>query len=172
MFNSHKSNENIGFNDILYNHESYNEIFQKRLKMWMIELLGKYSMIFKEKFRKMVKILRNIQEYSTINYVHHHPKAICIEEQCSNKECEKRHPNICKNWQKGSCKFTNCQFKHQTVVNKINDDSEKKIGDININDKLPNLFTQNFFIGKLGLHYNVILINVLLCKALFQFTCF
>ena len=29
-----------------------------------------------------------------------HPQAICIEEQCSNKNCEKRHPNICKNWQK------------------------------------------------------------------------
>ena len=39
MFNSYKSNENNGFNDILYNHNSYNEIFQKksgRLKMWMI----------------------------------------------------------------------------------------------------------------------------------------
>ena len=64
-----------------------------------------------------------------------HPKAICIEEQCSNKECEKRHPNICKNWQKGSCKFTNCEFKHPTVVNQINDDSEKKIVDITINDE-------------------------------------
>ena len=63
-----------------------------------------------------------------------HPKKICIEEQCLNKECKKRHPNSCKNWQKGSCRFENlCEFTHPSV-NQNKGNSEKKIGDITIND--------------------------------------
>ena len=31
-----------------------------------------------------------------------HPKEICSEKQCLNKECMKRHIRECKNWAKGS----------------------------------------------------------------------
>ena len=52
-----------------------------------------------------------------------HPKEICSEEKCLDKECMKRHIRDCTQWAKGTCKFqSSCAYKHDP--NKIIKESE------------------------------------------------
>ena len=68
-----------------------------------------------------------------------HPKVICVEEKCLNKECKKRHPNICKHWQTGLCKFgILCEFTHPKEI-EIRSESSNQDGDESpVNDIVNN----------------------------------
>ena len=42
-----------------------------------------------------------------------HQKHLCQNDECSDKECQKRHLKPCKNWVKSTCKFgRSCECKH------------------------------------------------------------
>ena len=56
-----------------------------------------------------------------------HVNIICVEQNCSVFDCEKRHPVICKYFRNfRRCKFSNCSYKHDTK-NEANSTKEKII---------------------------------------------
>ena len=80
-----------------------------------------------------------------------HDNVICVDQNCSVFNCEKRHPKICK-YQRdyGRCKFTSyCRYNH----NKQNDVSENSEKILAIEKKIENL--QNCNIAPSELHKDV-----------------
>jgi len=47
-----------------------------------------------------------------------HPLEVCKEEACNVFKCSKRHPQLCRYFQSGSCKFGNfCKYEHKKQIN-------------------------------------------------------
>ena len=73
---------------------------------------------------------------------YHHPKHICQKDECSDKECPKRHLKMCKNWVKSTCKFgKSCEYKHDPKMKKK--DSQGNVNKTSPKDILDEINTKN-----------------------------
>ena len=65
-----------------------------------------------------------------------HPKELCEKEQCDVKSCRQRHPQICKFFALGACKFLDtCKFDHS----RIEDNNECKLKLKKLEEKIDTL---------------------------------
>ena len=48
----------------------------------------------------------------------YHPSEVCNEEICNVSKCQKRHPQPCRFFRSGNCKFgESCKYDHKKQIN-------------------------------------------------------